>query len=415
MGERSIGNRRLTLAQCLDLLLQGAVQMEVVRRTGHETGLGQPLEGVRDRRSLGRDQLPEQTVGQRQRQPDPARLHPSPAVGQMPQEQDESNLEARLGGDRSEHVELERPPAGAVREDPDDLREGPHAFGKIAVEHREPGAAQRPPAGRAHEHLVGGGTKRLQEVPGADQLGRGAAPDPDLQREQAVEDQQSQPVGGRVEPPREIARPDSQLQDPGGRELSRGDPRPEVELIGELSVDVEQVGVERDRLRSIAGKLRMSGPSQRPAPDIPSVFDGHDSSLGFGRAPDVEAVYAPNRAAHQFQCCLVTALTGLHICPQASGRTVLVCLAIPGQVIEIVDDLNRLAKVDVAGVRRTVNVGLLDGEDGGVGPGDWVLIHVGFAISKVDEEEARATRDLLVRMGADYEQELEQLKASVIE
>ncbi len=93
------------------------------------------------------------------------------------------------------------------------------------------------------------------------------------------------------------------------------------------------------------------------------------------------------------------------------------CLAIPGQVIEIVDDLNRLAKVDVAGVRRNVNVSLLDGEnDGeGVGPGDWVLIHVGFAISKVDEEEARATRDLLVRMGADYEQELEEIKASVIE
>ena len=52
---------------------------------------------------------------------------------------------------------------------------------------------------------------------------------------------------------------------------------------------------------------------------------------------------------------------------------------------------------------------------GGVGPGDWVLIHVGFAIAQVDEEEARATRDLLERMGADYEQELEELKASVIE
>ena len=91
------------------------------------------------------------------------------------------------------------------------------------------------------------------------------------------------------------------------------------------------------------------------------------------------------------------------------------CLAIPGQVVEIVDEDNRLAKVDVAGVRRNVNVGLLDDEDGGVVAGDWVLIHVGFAISKVDEEEARATRDLLVRMGADYEQELEELKASVIE
>jgi hydrogenase expression/formation protein HypC len=91
------------------------------------------------------------------------------------------------------------------------------------------------------------------------------------------------------------------------------------------------------------------------------------------------------------------------------------CLAIPGQVLEIVDEHNRLAKVDVAGVHRNVNVGLLDEDGTGVAPGDWVLIHVGFALSKVDEEEARATRDLLQRMGADYEQELEEIKASVIE
>jgi hydrogenase expression/formation protein HypC len=89
------------------------------------------------------------------------------------------------------------------------------------------------------------------------------------------------------------------------------------------------------------------------------------------------------------------------------------CLAIPGQIVEIVDDEHRLAMVDVAGVGRKINIGLLDGD--GVGVGDWVLIHVGFAISRVDEEEARATRSLLERMGADYEQELEQLKASVIE
>ena len=90
------------------------------------------------------------------------------------------------------------------------------------------------------------------------------------------------------------------------------------------------------------------------------------------------------------------------------------CLAIPGQVIEYVDEANRLARVEVAGVRRTVNVGLLD-DDGGAQPGDWVLIHVGFALSKVDEEEAQATLALLQGMGAEYEQELEELKASVIE
>ena len=67
------------------------------------------------------------------------------------------------------------------------------------------------------------------------------------------------------------------------------------------------------------------------------------------------------------------------------------CLAIPGQVVEFVDVENRLATVEVAGVRRNVNVGLLDEEGSSAEPGDWVLIHVGFALSKVDEEEARAT------------------------
>ena len=90
------------------------------------------------------------------------------------------------------------------------------------------------------------------------------------------------------------------------------------------------------------------------------------------------------------------------------------CLAIPGQILEVVDEANRLAQVDVAGVQRNVNIGLLD-DEGGVGPGDWVLIHVGFAMSKVDEQEAMATRSQLVAMGDDYEQELEELKASVIE
>ena len=87
------------------------------------------------------------------------------------------------------------------------------------------------------------------------------------------------------------------------------------------------------------------------------------------------------------------------------------CLAIPGQIVEVTDPGNRLGTVEVAGVRRTVNIGLLDD----AGPGDWVLIHVGFALSKVDEDEAQATLRLLRQMGAEYEQELEELKASAIE
>lgn len=89
------------------------------------------------------------------------------------------------------------------------------------------------------------------------------------------------------------------------------------------------------------------------------------------------------------------------------------CLGIPGQVVELLDSHEHLAAVDVSGVSRTVNIGLLEDED--VQPGDWVLIHVGFALSKVDEEEATATLRLLEQMGDEYEQELEELKASVIE
>jgi hydrogenase expression/formation protein HypC len=91
------------------------------------------------------------------------------------------------------------------------------------------------------------------------------------------------------------------------------------------------------------------------------------------------------------------------------------CLAIPGQIVEVVDRENRLAKVEVAGVRRTINIGLLDGDGEEVEGGDWVLIHVGFAMSRIDEEEAIATRRLLEQMGADYETELDELKTSVIE
>ncbi len=87
------------------------------------------------------------------------------------------------------------------------------------------------------------------------------------------------------------------------------------------------------------------------------------------------------------------------------------CLAIPGQITEIVDEATQLATADIGGVRRNISVGLLEG----AAPGDWVLIHVGFAISRIDEEEAMATRRLLEGMGAEYESELAELKTSVIE
>ena len=89
------------------------------------------------------------------------------------------------------------------------------------------------------------------------------------------------------------------------------------------------------------------------------------------------------------------------------------CLGIPGQVVEFVDEARQLAKVDVAGVRRTVHVGLLLPE--GLSVGDWVLIHVGFAISRIDQEEAQRTITFLRSLGDEYEQEIKQLSESAIE
>jgi hydrogenase expression/formation protein HypC len=75
-----------------------------------------------------------------------------------------------------------------------------------------------------------------------------------------------------------------------------------------------------------------------------------------------------------------------------------VCLAIPGQIVEIAQK-EPLARVNVGGVTRNVNIGLLD--DGAVAPGDWILIHVGFALSKIDEGQAHDQLRMLRAMGED--------------
>jgi hydrogenase expression/formation protein HypC len=92
-----------------------------------------------------------------------------------------------------------------------------------------------------------------------------------------------------------------------------------------------------------------------------------------------------------------------------------VCLAIPGRVTEFVDESLRLACVDVAGVQRTINVSLVDTDERPARIGDWVLIHVGFALSLVDEQEANETLTRLQAMGADYETELNELRESAIQ
>jgi hydrogenase expression/formation protein HypC len=90
------------------------------------------------------------------------------------------------------------------------------------------------------------------------------------------------------------------------------------------------------------------------------------------------------------------------------------CLGIPGQITEINDAAQLRAKVDVDGVRREVSIALigLDGPDGAQ-VGDWVLVHVGFAMAKIDEAEARETLDQLKALGDMYEQELSDYSAAI--
>ena len=91
------------------------------------------------------------------------------------------------------------------------------------------------------------------------------------------------------------------------------------------------------------------------------------------------------------------------------------CLGIPGRIVEIIDEDLTLAKAEVSGVRRNINIGLVHHDEEQLEIGDWVLIHVGFAMSKLNETEAQSQLQALEDIGEAYEQELGELRASQIE
>lgn len=89
------------------------------------------------------------------------------------------------------------------------------------------------------------------------------------------------------------------------------------------------------------------------------------------------------------------------------------CLGIPGRIVEITDRDNYLAKVDVSGVRRVISVRLL--EDDMPESDEWVLVHVGFAMAKIDEAEALFTLAAIKNLGDAYTAEMEAFDSSAIE
>jgi len=89
------------------------------------------------------------------------------------------------------------------------------------------------------------------------------------------------------------------------------------------------------------------------------------------------------------------------------------CLGIPGRIAEIPDREGGLATVDVSGVRRSVSIALVDEPAAPVEEGDWVLVHVGFALARIDEEQARETLELLQR-GAELQRELDEMRRGTV-
>ena len=89
------------------------------------------------------------------------------------------------------------------------------------------------------------------------------------------------------------------------------------------------------------------------------------------------------------------------------------CLGIPGQVVSFLDETDQLAKVEVTGVTRNINIGLV--RDEGIEIGDWVLIHVGFAMSIIDQDEAANAMDGLKLLGEQFDTEVADIAGSRIE
>ena len=88
------------------------------------------------------------------------------------------------------------------------------------------------------------------------------------------------------------------------------------------------------------------------------------------------------------------------------------CLAIPGRIVEILPERENLALVEVSGVRRKIDIGLF--EDDPIQVGDWVLIHVGFAMSKISEADA-ADQMRTLRMLGETQAAMEEVRGYGLE
>ena len=374
------------------------------------------------RRTNRADELAEQPVGERQRHADAGRLDPAPARGQMPEQQHQPHLEPRLAGDRAQRVDVGDAPTGAAQQRLDDLRPGPHALGEFRVQQREacrPAARATPPRARAARRLARWAAGADRRSPSSSVAVRSPTRVSNAIRPSRISSPGPCPSG--VEPGPEVALADLGVEHParwragarrcacGRRTPARGRRRRRAGRCAE--------GVDSGCwLASCGRRGQRSGPGR--------------TRLVFVRIwRSLSLVPRTNRTSRpSVRLWSAAAQAGNHGYQQRRKRRyrashrhlepVVEPLRVPGDPWASDRDRRRGEPAGQGRCRRRAAQRQhrpARRRRWRCGPGDWVLIHVGFAISQVDEEEARATRDLLVRMGADYEQELEELKASVIE
>ena len=182
-------------------------------------------------------------------------------------------------------------------------------------------------------------------------------------------------------------------------DLAAGRPRTEI-----AAAFHEGVAAAFATACSSAGRTGHGGPLRRQFPEPATAHLSPQSPGGSG----LPRPLAPSRAAERRRSQLRSGSSR-----SRNARSLLMCLGIPGQVIEVVDRDAGLAKVDISGVRRDVSVALVDEPTAPIEVGDWVLIHVGFALARIDEDDARETLALLER-GAELQRELDELRLGTV-
>jgi hypothetical protein len=187
-------------------------------------------------------------MGQRERDQDPVRQDDAPALGEVPQQQRDPRVRARVAGRRAVDVELHRPAHRAPQQRVQDLRPRPDALGEGPVEDGRARVHERAREGlRGEQHDVGGARPGREQIARPHELGGRAIADLHVERHDALDHQQPQPSAHLRQQRDQVELAGRDLLHPRGHHRPRDEPHPQIEIAREVLVDVEQVAVAAGR------------------------------------------------------------------------------------------------------------------------------------------------------------------------